>query len=286
MNIRILARRWLGLFPAQLTSSPTRGFLLVLACNTWLASTALGQFMLSPLAVKETGLGTFPSDATALTNLINQSGLGVPFVSGSTDFDSYFAPPNSNFSRNADGTKWQSDLSFNLPFGGSVDFDLGDTYLVGKIAIWNISVKSLTVMISADPTGPWLDAGRFSLLDQQSFVSLRATVLDLGAERPGRYVRLSIESEYPVLPTETFGYVTIGEVVVRAAPAETLSPIPTVAIARESNGDITVKFTGTLQFKGDINGTFVDVPGQPAGTYSIPKAAQVQVSEQFFRARN
>ena len=285
MNIRILVRRWLGLFPTRLTSSPSRGFLLVLVCNAWVASTALGQFMLSPLALKETGLGTFSSDATALTNLINQSGLTVPFVTGSTDFDSYFAPPNSNFSRNADGTKWQSDFS-NVPFGGTVDFDLGNTYLVSKVAIWNISVKSLTVMISADPTGPWLDAGKFSLSDQQTFVSLRATVLDLGAEHAGRYVRLSIESEYPALPTVTFGYVTIGEVVVRAAPAETSSLIPTVTIVRESNGDITIKFTGTLQFKGDINGTFVDVPGQPAGTYSIPKAAQVQVSEQFFRARN
>jgi len=86
--------------------------------------------MLSPLAVNETGLGTFPSDTTALTNLINQSGLNVPFVTGSTDFDSYFAPPNSNFSKNRDGTKWQSDFS-NVPFGGTVDFDLGNN-LPGK----------------------------------------------------------------------------------------------------------------------------------------------------------
>ena len=93
-----------------------------------------GQFMLSPIAVQETGLGTFSPD-TALTNLINQSGLNVPFVSGSTDFDSYFAPPNSNFSKNRDGTKWVSLVSFDLPFGGTLDFDLGDTYLVSKVAI-------------------------------------------------------------------------------------------------------------------------------------------------------
>jgi hypothetical protein len=60
-----------------------------------------------------------------------------------------------------------------------LDFDLGDTYLVSKVAIWNISVKSLTVMVAADPGGPWLDVGKFSLSDQQSSLSLRATVLDL-----------------------------------------------------------------------------------------------------------
>jgi hypothetical protein len=282
MNIRILARRWLPLSPAQLATSLVRGFLPGLVCFAWVGNTVLGQFMLSPIAVKETGLGTFSPDSTALTNLINQSGLNVPFVSGLTDFDSYFAPPNSNFSKNRDGTKWQSDFSFNLPFGGPVDFDLGETYLVSKVAIWNVSVKSLTMMISSEPGGPWLDAGRFSLSDQQPSLSLRATVLDLGAEYPGRYVRLAVESEYPALPTVTFGYVTIGEVVVRAAPAGR----PTVSIARELNGDITITFTGTLQFKTDVNGTFVDVPGPPAGTYSIPRAAQAQMSEQFFRARN
>jgi hypothetical protein len=282
MNIDILARRGLRLSPTRLTSSASRGLLLGLVCIAWVANSVRGQFMLSPIAVQETGLGTFAPDTTALTNLINQSGLNVPFVSGSTDFDSYFAPPNSNFSKNRDGTKWVSVVSFDLPFGGTLDFDLGDTYLVSKVAIWNISVKSLSVMISADPNGLWLDAGRFSLSDQQPSLSLRATVLDLGAEHAGRYVRLSIESEYPALPTVTFGYVTIGEVVVRAAPAGR----PTVAITRELNGDITIKYTGTLQFKADINGTFIDVPGQPTGTYSIPQAAQVQVSEQFFRARN
>ena len=57
--------------------------------------------------------------------MIDQSGLNVPFESGVTDFDSYFAPPNSNFSKNADKTKWQSDFSFTLPFGGLIRSRLG-----------------------------------------------------------------------------------------------------------------------------------------------------------------
>ena len=36
--------------------------------------------MPSPLAVEETGLGTVSPDTSALTNLINQSGLQVSFV--------------------------------------------------------------------------------------------------------------------------------------------------------------------------------------------------------------
>jgi hypothetical protein len=280
MNIRFFSRRGLGLSPTRLIAS--RPVHLGLICFACLTNNVFGQFMLSPITVDETGLGTFSEDITALTNLINQSGLRVPFVNGSTDFDTYFAPPNSNFSRNADGTKWQSEVGFDLPLRGTLDFDLGDTFLVSKVALWNISVENLTVLISADPGGPWLEVGTFPLVDQQSSLSLRANVLDLGGEHAGRYVRLSINSEFPAIRNGTFGYVTIGEVVVRAAPGGR----PTVGIARELNGDITIQFTGTLQVKSDLNGTFIDVPGHPIGTYSIPKEVQVQMSEQVFRARN
>lgn len=240
----------------------------------------LGQFMLSPISVTESGLGTFSPQLTGLTNMINQSGLDVPFISGSTDFDAYFAPPNANFTRNADGTKWQSDLTFNLPLEGTLDFDLGGSYQVSKVGIWNISVKSLSVLVSQDPNGPWIDAGRFALLDAQTSLSLRATVLDLGAGHRGRHVRLAIESEYPAVPNVTYGYATLGEVVVRATP----DAAPTLEIGRESNGDITVRFTGVLQSAPDLNAPFIDVPGNPSGTLVIPAGSVA--AGQFYRAKN
>src|SRR5262249_31989525 len=111
------------------------------------AMTGHSQFMLSPVAVTETGLGTFSATTTPLGAMIDQSGLNVRFQNGVADFDAYFAPPNTNFSKNADKTKWQSDFSFTLPFGGTVDFDLGLAYRVSKVAIWNVSVKELSVQV-------------------------------------------------------------------------------------------------------------------------------------------
>jgi hypothetical protein len=252
-------------------------WLIALSLTT---SKAAGQFMLSPVSVSETGLGTFSTDFAPLGAMIDQSGLKVPFNNGLTDFDSYFAPPNTNFSKNADKTKWQSDYSFNLPFGGLVDFDLGNNYRIGKAAIWNVSIKDVTVQVSASTNGPWQDVGQFSLSDQQASLSLRATVLDFGAEYEGRYVRLSVTSEYPVTPRDSFGYVIVGEFVVRAAPVDQ----PKLRIFAASNGDVTLTFPGFLQSSVNVEGPFEDVPGNPQGTYSITKT-NLSV-HQFFRTRN
>jgi hypothetical protein len=60
-------------------------------------------------------------------------------------------------------------------------------------------------------------------------------------------------------------------------------PVPLVRITIGPNGDITVTFTGKLQSASQVNGPFTDVPGNPQGTYTIPKASlSVQ---QHFRAR-
>ena len=68
--------------------------------------------------------------------------------------------------------------------------------------------------------------------------------MDLGGNFFGRYLRLSIESEYPPQGF-TFGYVTVGEVVVRAASAAAVDK-PTLAVVREANGDVRVNFTAPL----------------------------------------
>ena len=237
----------------------------------------LGQFVLSPVAVSETGLGTFSATSAPLGAMIDQSGLDTPFVSGTTPFDTYFASINSNFSKNADKTKWQSDYSFELPFTGTVDFDLGANYSLTKAAIWNVSVKQMAVQVASSTNGPWQEAGQFNLTDQQPFFSLRFTVLDFGSTLVGRYVRLNIISEYPVTTFDTFGYVTIGEFALRAAPVGG----PPLAIRLESNGDVTLTFTGTLQSSANADGAYENVAGNPSGTYTIP--ASSLSSRQFFR---
>jgi hypothetical protein len=114
------------------TLSSVRAFRLALVACGLIINNGAAQFMLSPVAVTEAGLGTFSTNFTPIGAVIDHSGINVAFQSGTTDFDGYFAPPNSNFSKNADKTKWQSEVSFTLPFGGTVDFDLGGGYKVSK----------------------------------------------------------------------------------------------------------------------------------------------------------
>jgi len=116
---------------------------------------ASGQFILNPVSVTETNLGTFSPDFAPLSAMIDQSGLEFPFTNGVTDCDNYFALPNNHYSKNADHTKWQSDFSFNLPFTGTIDFDLGASYAISKAAIWNVSVKSL--QFAPEVNGPFAD---------------------------------------------------------------------------------------------------------------------------------
>jgi hypothetical protein len=59
-----------------------------------------------------------------------------------------------------------------------------------------------------------------------------------------------------------------------------LSPVITL----DPNEDARVTFTGILQSAGTVTNTFVDVPGNPLGTYVVPKASQL--GQQYFRARN
>lgn len=242
---------------------------------------ACGQFILSPVAVTESGLGTF-SPGTGLTNIINQSGLAaVPFASGSTTFDTYFTP-NNKYSQNADGTKWQSNLSFDVPLVGSIDLDFGANYKLNKIAIWNISVKTIGVIIADTKAG--LDTapqiGTFTLTQNTSSVSIQADIVDLGGSFTGRYLRLAVQAEYKYSTKDTWYYATIGEVAASALPAGG----PPLGVAVQSNGDVKISFSGTLQSKTNIQDTFQTVAGSPQSTYTVPKASLG--SRQFFRTSN
>jgi hypothetical protein len=264
------------------TLIPVAGLLaatMFLECQT-----APGQVILSPVGVTESGLGTFSPQTAGLTNIINGSGLeNVPFVSGVTGFDAYFTP-NDKYSRNADGTKWQSVLSFDVPLVGHIDFDLGASYQVNKIAVWNVSVKDVTVVISDTLVG--LDtatpAGTFTLTQNTGSVSLQADILNLGTGLIGRYVRFAIASEYKFGSNDTWYYATLGEVAMSAIPAATSGP--PLSVALQANGDVKVTFTGTLQAKANVQDTFQNVSGNPQSTYTIPKASLGP--RQFFRSSN
>lgn len=242
------------------------------------------QFILSPVSVTETGMGTFAS-GTSLTNIINHSGLDAhPFTSGVTSFDTYFTP-NDKFSQNVDGTKWQSDLSFDVSVVGNIDFDLGESYKLDRIAVWNVSVQTVVVYVAETLAG--LDTaspvGTFTLTQNTGSLSIRADLVDLGGVFQGRYVRFAIQSEYKFSPSNTWYYATISEVAFSAQPTSNVGT-PTISATRESNGDVTLTFSGTLQSKANIQDSFQNVSGNPQSTYTIPKANLT--GRQFFRSSN
>jgi hypothetical protein len=254
-------------------------FVLSLASHT-----VSGAVVLSPATVVGSDLGSFAAE-TALDHMIDQSGVQTPFVSGSTDFDTYFADPPKTWATNGGTNNWQSDFSFNLPLTGYVDFDLGASYKINKIAIWNVSVKDVTVKVFDDLNGPEQIAGTFKLTNHWNFpFSYPVDILDFGAEYKGRYVRLAITSAYLFSIGDTFAYAIIGEVVVSAGVDSVTPPTPALDIILNPNGDVTVTFTGTLQTATAVDGTFADVTGNPQGTHTLPKGSLL--AQQYFRARS
>ncbi len=100
----------------------------------------------------------------------------------------------------------------------------------------------------------------------------------------------SVKKSAPTLIN--FNYLGVNEVSFKTAPASPFAmdnmalsvPVPVVEILVQPDGNITITFTGVLQYAGDVNGVFTDVPGHPQGTHTIPKTNLTAL--QYFRARN
>ena len=251
---------------------------------SFMAEPTPAQFVLSPIAVVATNITTY-NETISATNLINQSGIETPFVSGVTVFNTYFADPFRMLANSGDGgtNNWQSEVAFDLGYQGYIDFDLGAVYQINKLAIWNRSLSNVTVKILMDLGGPEQVAGDFTLLNRQSypFSYPAEEVLPFAVVHQGRYVRLVINSIYPIQGF-SFGYASAGEVVASVSVGGT--PPPTLSVAHEPNGDVKVTFTGTLLTSTTAGGTFTNVPGNPPSPYTPPKDSLLPT--QFFRARS
>ena len=189
--------------------------------------------------------------------------------------------PGQAFATNAPAGNWQSDTVFTLPLTGHLDFDLGASQRVAKLAIWNITMKDVTVHFAEEAAGlaSAPSAGSFVLPNHSSFTfSYPVDLLALSAPQQGRYIRLAISSAYLIAPGFDFTYAIVGEVVASVAPRAE----PAIAIAVQPNGDVTVTFTGTLEMASTLEGPFLEAPGNPQGVYTIPKASLTL--QQFFRA--
>ena len=178
--------------------------------------------MLSPVAVLGTDLGTLDPQ-TSLGNMINQSGLDKPFISGVTDFDEYFTTGAQPFAQALFTNNWQSEVDFSLPLAGFVDFDLGDVYTIDRLGIWNITLATGDILVSDTLGGPFVDAGDFTLPTKVNFpFSYQPEIVTLDAPIEARYLRLGITSAHKFDATDTFTYAIVGEVVVDVVNGEFL----------------------------------------------------------------
>jgi len=111
-----------------------------------------------------------------------------------------------------------------------------------------------------------------------------------------RFSSMTLAATVPNIATGqgTLNYIPSGDsgLVVRSPTSRgqfvslVLAPIapPVLTIQPHSNGDIVITFRGILQSSSKVDGPFVDVPGNPQGTYTIPKSNLAL--QLYFRARN
>ena len=193
--------------------------LLVSTTTFWETASLHAAVLLSPTAVLGTDLGEF-SPQNAVGNMINQSGLDKPFVSGVTDFDTYFTTGDPPFAQANFVNNWQSEVSFTLPVTGIVDFDFGAVHSIDRLAIWNISLKDIKIHVSDTSINSLQEVASFALPNHLHFpFSYVHDLLNLGAARDVRFMRIEIDSVHLFDPSDTFAYAIVGEVVASAVQA-------------------------------------------------------------------
>ena len=144
-----------------------------------------------------------------IANLFNQSGLSAGYTSGVTGFASY----NPTHSNSAAGDFFASSPSFP----GNLDFDLGSSFLILSVAIWNDSqveavdpstrgIRDFDVYTDDNSafSSPTF-VGSFTAMGEEVETSAKQT-FDL-TNSVGQFVRLTINSNHG----STF-FIQVGEI--------------------------------------------------------------------------
>ena len=180
------------------------------------ASSAQAAVILAPTVVVSNSMGEYSSDAD-IGNAIDQSGLSTSYITGVTNYATYLASSPTHFSAGGHDLFWRSD---NGTVTGSIIFDLGDLYSVERLAIWqgeSSGAKSSTPNVN----GIILESSQDLAFSSPSALGsfnvdrgLNATAypvndLDL-TDSVGRYIRLTITSNYGNPVRSSFGEIAFG----------------------------------------------------------------------------
>lgn len=174
-----------------------RAIQLAVACVTVLVATA-GQVqagvIISPRSIIRNDFGFFSGFYPA-TNIINQGALNSPFTSGVTDYGTYVGTTPTHGSNN-DSPQWFGSRGLNGQ--GFIDFDLGASYDIDRLAFWSNPFRanrSTDVFTSNDPLfGSSTLVGNFRGFYNDN-PNLDAAVQDIDlVDSTARYVRFDISS--------------------------------------------------------------------------------------------
>jgi hypothetical protein len=149
--------------------------------------------ILSPTAVVSSNMGEYDSVSYGFHNMYDQSGLSTPFVSGTTNFDTFVSNGVTHIAD--DSRSW---LSRPGVFNGYVTFDLGGIYDVTKLVLWNgasgISASPNNFSFATSLTSDFSLSTSVGTFTGQG-ANYDATVYDV-TESNARYVRMNIGGNF------------------------------------------------------------------------------------------
>lgn len=206
----------------------------LLAAASLLAGTAASATMLTYAGtVTAAPPGSFGLNAP---RLLDQSGLSAGYVSGVTAFAGYAASGVSHV-----GSSTSNGTGYLAAAGATVDIDLGQTLLLGSLALWNDNdaqgVRSFSLQIADNAAyAGAVSLGSFTAQygNANSFLTYSkgtaAQVFDL-SDAAGRYVRIQFENAYSGASINVGELVFGGQAQGAVPPAATVPAPDTLALA-------------------------------------------------------
>ena len=170
--------------------SQNKSFILVIFLFFLYAGVAQATVIRSAVAVRNT-FSEWTPGSYEIKNVSDQSGLNQNYISGVTDWDSYFST-SPYHSSTANGNEWWGNANSGLT--GDVVFDLGEIYYIDKFAIWNEEengISYLTISTSTDALSFLSVAIDLKPTNNQFGNQYTADIFSL-TESMARYVKLEI----------------------------------------------------------------------------------------------
>jgi hypothetical protein len=198
---------------------------------TLVCGVALGAQLLSAAPVVRSPISVYVNTGgqadgvSGVTNAINTSGLSTPFVSGVTDWNTYFG--SQIHTDLYAGNEWFSQLNV---MSVTLAFDMGAQYTIDKMALWNEEVSGIShvdVYTSNDSTfGVQTLVGSFNPVDSPLGFSYSQQIFSL-VTTSAQYIKfVATGAPDERIPGSGDGYTSMGEIAFSTDAASVAVPVP------------------------------------------------------------